>query len=312
MEIPTVLLLLLPLSLAAGVDLYLTLLAVVGTGVMGAGVVGAATIPAPIGTPILLGLAILYCAEAVADLQPVLALGWHNLQLLLRPFGGVLLGSFLLQGEPLLILLLGVAMAGVVAAFSHVLFWGHSLVLRLTSGHRFSPVALNAASDFAVVLFLGLTSVRPDAAVFLATVLLGLGLLFGHSRHGAVRFGLALLVDRVWGIVSPTEWREAGDLPAKIRTEPSLKPLGNLRGARAAIWGIVGPRRFRGGWILQRDRELFFAYRRARGYRVLPIGGRQEEVEVGPLSKVIRYFSPEGARSALFLQMGLNGPESHK
>jgi hypothetical protein len=40
--------------------------------------------------------------------------------------------------------------------------------------------------------------------------------------------------------------------------------------------------------------------------------GIEEMVEVGALSKTIRYRSPDEGSSALFLQQGLIGPESHK
>jgi hypothetical protein len=310
MEIPPQLLLLLPLSVAAGVDLYLTLLAVV-VGVS-TGAAGGAELPPLVSLSVLLGLAGLYLAELMAELRPFSALLWHNLQLVLRPLGAVLLGLFLLRGEATVFVFLGAAMAGVVAAFTHVLFWGKNLVLRIAPHPGRSLFLLNLAGDLVVVALVGLAIFRPEPGALVAVLLLLVGLLFGGNLHGVVRFGLALLADRLWGIVSPSRWKTEGELPRWTLQEAAQAAPGTPLGARAVTWGVVGTGVFKSGWILQRNRDLLFLYRRGRGARMVPIAGVQTEVVAGPLAKTVRYRTSEGAPSALFLQMGLNAPESHK
>jgi len=312
MEIPPQLLILLPLAVAAGVDLYLTLL-VVGLAVqLGLGALGGPTISPAQGMPLLLGLAGLYVAEAAMESRPLTALLWHNLQLILRPLGGALLGLFLLGGGPWGFTVLGAAMGGLVAAFSHVLVWGQGLLLRIVPGQRLPPRAFNFAGDLAVVALLTLTLLRPDWGVLLATLLLLFGLVLGRNHHGVVRFGLTLLLGRAWAIVSPTAWKPGADLPAWIQKGIGLDSVDSHRGVPAATWGLIGRRRFKEGWILQKNQEMFFAFRRRRRAEFVGLDGQQEEVEVGTLSKTIQYRGSGEGPSALFLQVGLIGLESHK
>jgi hypothetical protein len=112
--------------------------------------------------------------------------------------------------------------------------------------------------------------------------------------------------------VSPTDWRTTDQLPGWIGTESGQIVHERDRGVRAGTWGVVGPGRFREGWILQRNQDLLFVHRRGRTAVMSRVEGGQDGVEFGPLWKTIRYRSDEGVPSALFLQMGLNGPESHK
>jgi hypothetical protein len=312
MEILPQVKILLPLAVAAGVDLYLTLLTIALAVLMGWGNLGETALSPLEGMPILIGLALLYGAEAATESRPTPALLWHNLQLILRPLGAGLLGLFLLRAEPAGWMVLGAATTGIVAAFSHVLVWGQGIILRIVPLQRPSPRAFGLWGDLAVVALLALTLANPDLGGLLAALLLLIGLFFGRRRHGAVRFGFTLFVEKVWGIVSPTSWRTGSELPAWVRKGIDMDWLEATRGAPAATWGVVGPHRFEDGWILQKNREIFFAYRRGTAPLHIRLDGVEETVELGPLSKTIAYRSPEGDPSALFLQMGLIGPESHK
>ncbi len=243
METPPELLILLPLALAAGLDLYLTLLTV-GAAIslgLGVGTLGGSAISLLQGAPMLLGMAALFIAEATMESRSVGALLWHNLQLFFRPFGASLLGLFLLQGEGPAIMILGAAMAGVVAAFSHVLYWGQSFLLRLVPDQRLSPLAFTLAGDLATVALLALTLVNPNLSVLLGTLLLLLGLILGRSLHGAVRFGLTLFLERVWGIVSPTVWQTDAELPAWIQEWTDPDSLNGAQGRPGCDLGRSRP-----------------------------------------------------------------------
>lgn len=312
MEVPPPFFLLLPLAGAAGLDLYLTLLAVIGLGLSGSGFMDAAGLSFSTGAPAIMGLAALYLLEAFADLRASLALGWHALQLLIRPAGAGLLALHLLQGEPPAVLLAGVLMAGIVGAFSHVLLFGQAILIRLAPNPRLTPGKLILLSDLLAIALLTSAVFIPDWAPLGTILLLLLGLILGRDHHGAVRFGLALLADKFWGIVSPTRWLEVGRFPPWVRSTLPPEPVNTIRGAPGATWGLAHPGGFRNGWVIKRNDELFFAFRRGRTVRTLPLTGTREGTEVGPLARIIRFSSPEGPQSALFLQVGLNAPESHK
>ncbi len=320
MDIPPQLLLLLPVAVAAGLDLYLATLAVATAALLGVGIPGASplgivadpSLSPWVGTGGLLGLGCLYLAEAFAEARPVLAFLWHNLQLLFRPIGTALIALFLLWGEPPLTLLAGAAMAGVVAAFVHVLFWGQTILLRIVPGKRLPPPIFSLIADIASAVLLVLALLRPGLGFVLAILVLVSGLILGRSQHGAVRFGMTRLVDGIWGILSPVGWQQIPELPHWVQEANAASAHAGTSGARAGTWGVTGPGHFRDGWILQGDSQLLFVHRRATAVSVVAMSGIEEGVEVGPLWKAIRYRSQDGAQSALFLQVGLYGSESHK
>lgn len=311
MDVPLHLLVVLPLSIAAGLDLYLTLLAA-GTGMILFGGDPVPELSTWVSLPLTLGLVALYLAELMAELRPVSALFWHNLQLLFRPLGAALLAFHLLRGEAAVFMVMGAAMAGTVAAFCHVLFWGLLLVAHLTTRPRRALLALTLLADVAAIAFVVLASFRVEPGVAAAGLLLLCGLAFGHHLHGATRFGLALLADRVWGIVSPTGWKPGSDLPSWVGELSRESVQESARGARAGTVGVPGIGRFRAGWILQGNQYLLFGFRAGWGTKAERLEGEWLEEETGPLAKTVRFRSPEGARWALFLQMGLNAPEPHK
>jgi hypothetical protein len=312
MDVPPEVFFLLTLSVAAGIDLYLTLLVLGVAGFLGTGDGGGVALTSFIGLPVLLGLGCLYLTEALAELRPSLAVLWHSLQFILRPLGAMLLGMFFLEAEGLPVVLLGIAMAGVVALFSHLLVWGQGLIFRLVPGRSPPLLLLNLSSDLWAVALLTMAMTLPELGALGAILFLAAGTIFGGARLGAFRFGLALSADRVWGIVSPAEWRPQDELPRWVRNAAASVPLEGVKGARAATWGVLGFSKFREGWILRRNERLFFVPRQGREPRILPFDEAPKEVRVGPFAKTLLFRSSDGDLSALFLQMGLNAPESHK
>lgn len=311
MDLPPELLLLLPLAVAAGLDLHLTLL-VLFTGTAMIEGVSILDLPHTVGIPLLFVLAGLYLAELAAELRPFPALAWHTLQLVLRPLGAGLLGVYLLREEAFPYPAVGIIGAMAVAAFCHVLSWGYRLVSFLGNRPSRINVGLTIAADLLALGFLALAHFHPGAAAPAAGLFLALGLAFGGSLHGAARFGVALLTDRVWGIVSPTEWWGEEELPRWIRTRVAEGVPGSTRGAPCATIGVAGPGRFKAGWILQRNKGLLFGFRKRWGSGIRPLDGDRLGEEIGTLARTIRYRSSDGTPWALFLQVGLNAPESHK
>ena len=306
--LPPLLLLLLPLAVAAGTDLYLTLLVLGLSAWLGDWAPGGDSL-IPLGGQLsLLGLTLLYLIEAAAELRPLSALAWHNLQLLLRPLGGMLLGLILVNGaSPGVSALVAVA-AGLVAAFAHVLSWGGGLLLRISPQGRVSPATFNLALDTATLALVVLALERPAWGFVAAGLLLLTGLVAGGGLHGVTRFGASLLWGRIWEFSSPPGWIPSEDLPPWILREAGEDPSGGLRALRAGALGIPGVRGFRDGWVVERGRDLFFMFTATTRPRMVPLDSwTPEEESPGPLTLNLRFRTPGGGRSALFLQK--NGPD---
>ena len=310
--LPLPLLLLLPLALAAGVDLFLTLLVVVASVELGWGILQDTGYPS-LRWGILFVVALLYLLEVVMEIRPMRGLIWHNLQLILRPLGGALLALTVLEGIPTPLFFIGTLLAGVVTAFTHVLSWGEKLYRLLSPDRRVSALTHSLAEDTLVLAFLVLTIEHPGPAFLLSGALLLTGLLAGTRFHHLARFGIALLRDRVWGIVSPTRWQDAPELPGWIgrwcRTEGFL----GIQGLRAGANGLPGTRGFREGWVLESGALRFFAFRSLGARVFIPLDGLQMFPEE-PSSITVRVpmEGTDGSKSALFLQRGGPGLKSHK
>lgn len=313
LSLPMGFLLLLPFSVAAGMDLYLTLLTVSLTAGMATELPAVSGHPPYAGFASIVMLGLLYLAEFAAEQRPSVALVWHNLQLLLRPLGGALLGIVFLEGEPPAIVALGMGLASIVAAFTHVLAWGGSLLLRLVPGHGPSPILLSLAQDAGTVGLLALALLRPDLAFLGTTGLLIITLVMGRPLHAVVRFGWALMEDSIWGIVSSPRWRRQEELPRWLRKETNHLPPHWVRGIRAATVGVSGPGHFTEGWVVDVSGETSFCYRRKLAGRIIPLTALLEgEPRVDALSVRIPLRSVDAAMAALFLQKGAPGIKSHK
>ena len=310
--LPLPLLLLLPLALAAGVDLFLTILVVVASVELGWGILQD-TSHTSLRWGILMVVTLLYLLEVVMEIRPMRGLIWHNLQLILRPLGGALLALTVLEGIPTPLFLLGTLLAAVVTAFTHVLSWGGKLHRLLSPDRRVSPLTHSLAEDTLVLAFLVFTVEHPGPVFLLSSALLLAGLLAGTQFHHLTRFGIALLRDRVWGIVSPTRWQDAPELPGWIGRWSRAEGFLGIQGLRAGARGLPGTRGFREGWVLESGARRFFAFRSLRAPVFIPLDGFQmSPAEPSSIAVSVPMAGADGSKSALFLQRGGPGLKSHK
>jgi hypothetical protein len=310
--LPPTLLLLLPFSLAAGVDLFLTLL-VVAVSFDPIWVSPEVPLPPPLrwGIPSLLGL--FYLLEGGLELRPLPCLIWHNLQLVLRPVAAFLLSLTLIEGAPLSILIPAALGAAVVAAFAHVLSWGGKVQRLLSPPTRVSPLTFTLAEDTLALALLVAAIEAPVPAFLLSGALLLGGLVLGAGRHHLVRFGVPLLVDRFWGIFSPTSWAGADELPPWVRELAKEHGILGLRGLRAGALGLPLVRGFREGWLLEAGPRAFLALRRVGEGTLSPLDEFEPfPPEVGAVALRIPMRAQNGAEWALFLQRGAPVQKSHK
>jgi hypothetical protein len=310
--LPLPFLLLFPLALAAGVDLFLTLLVVLASMELGWTTLQAGGTPS-LRWGVMAMLALLYLVEWGMELRPLRGLVWHNLQLALRPLGAFLLALTLLDGAPTLPLFLGATAAAVVAAFSHVLAWGGKLQRFLLPSPSLSPITHALAEDTLVLALLVLAFEQPGIAFPLSGGILLAGLMAGGPFHHLTRFGTALLRDSVWGIVEPVRWLEEGELPKWIQRWSQGQDFTGVRGLRAGMKGLPKAQRFRDGWLLEAGPVRFLAYRRLRGAVFTSLAGFHLFPQPpSALAQTTRLEAPDGSRSALFLHRGAPGPKPHK
>lgn len=310
--LPPPFLLLLPFALAAGVDLFLTLLVVTASLDLGlGGLPGVGEHPLRWG--VLAVVAFLYLLEGGMELRPLRGLIWHNLQLVLRPLGGALLALTLLEGLPIYLVLCGTLLTAVVAAFAHVMSWGEKLSQFLSPSRPVSALTHSLAEDTLVLALLVLAIEHPPLAFLLTGALLVAGLLVGGSLHHLTRFGISLLWDRVWGMVSPTRWQETTELPGWIGSWSRTEGFLGIQGLRCGARGLPRTKGFKEGWILESGGARFFAFRTIWG----PVFVSLEELQMFPgepssIAVRVPLEAPDGSKSALFLQRGGPEPKSHK
>jgi hypothetical protein len=312
LDLPVPFLLLLSLSVAAGVDFPLTLLVLGLSQVLGDSGIQDGTVH-PLHWMVLAGMAGLYLVETGSELRPRAASLWHNLQLFLRPLGGFLLALVVLEGFPSTVRLVAGIAAGIVCAFSHVLSWGPKLLFFLNPHRKVSIATRTLGEDTLLLAFLILVLERPDIGFALSALILLLGLILGGPLHQVVRFGFGALRSDVADLLSPPRWRDAQELPPWIGGESGDLPASQLRGMPAAIDKAPGVRGFRDGFLVDSGSERSFAFRRRGKTTTIPLDAlvMAEEGSV-TLARRFSMTAEDGTRSALFLQRNAPDLKSHK
>jgi hypothetical protein len=255
-----------PLSIAAGVDLYLTLLLI---GVAPTTSLWEAPLPGALGDLDSPGLLIVvgscYLLEFAAERFGVSSLIWNGFHALLRPLSGFLLGVLVLDGLPLWAMAIGALLAGFVASFVHAVRSGGAIIRHLTSNDRVSSLLLSLTEDVGVLAVVVLTLDRAGAAAVAAGVLLIAISAFAANRLRAFGFGITLLASRPLAGLRTRRWHGGDSLPPWVTEAVSgnagLEELGTVRGTPAAGHRIPGAPAFAIGWLVIREGNPTFAYR---------------------------------------------------
>jgi hypothetical protein len=312
LELPAPFVLLLPLSLAAGVDFFLTLLVLalsIGPGFQD----GPALFPDALHWSIPAFFLAFYLIEAAAELRPFPALLWHTGQLIFRPLGGGLLAMALLDGLSPDLQVLGALAGGVVCAFTHVLSWGRKLLGFLASDPRPHRLVGVFAEDALVLGFLFSCILAPKLAFGVSAPLLILGLLLGGPLHQVARFGLFLARARTLGLLDPPGWRGSSEMPVWIGTMKVGDETSRRRGLPAGALGFPGFQGFREGWMVESGGRRWFVTRRRGRPEATPLPPfHPGDGMRGDLALMVPVPFPEKPRSALFLQRIPPSAKSHK
>lgn len=277
--LPPELLVLLPLALAAGIDLYLTLL------FLGAAPTTswwAQPLPGALGdldSPgVLIMVGTFYLLEFAAERYATSALVWNAFHAIIRPLAGALLALLLLDGEPFALAIVGAVLAGAVASFAHSVRSGGAIVRWLGSATSPHVLLVSMAEDVIVLGLVALALDAPLTALGVAAILLVVVVSSAGPAHArAFAFAVRLAVARVSQTLTQRRWLGPDELPAWVRRSLEgdvLAPGGGLRGSPAGAHRLPGAPRFATGWIVVRGGSPLFVYRRRRG---------PESVDLGPL-----------------------------
>lgn len=277
-DLPLELLILLPLALAAGLDLYLTLL-VLGVAPMTPwwdpplpGALGDLDGPA-----IVIVLGILYLAELAAERFEASALAWNATHAWIRPLSGALLGVLLLHGQSPALVLLGAAASGAVASLAHAVRSGAGVIRRLDPSPVPDMVLFSLLEDAVVLGLVAAALDAPLVAVAASAMVVLAGVPRSRSRIRAFLFVTRLAMARLFRPLEQRSWIDGERLPAWVRAELTadvMAPGGGLRGSPAAVLRGPGLPLFATGWIVIRgDSPVFVHGRYLGGARAAELGG---------------------------------------
>ena len=263
--IPTLLLFLPALSLAAGLDLYLTLL-VLGlaphTGLWETAPPGALGDLGSAGVLLVAGG--FYFMEVAAERWPTSALVWNGFHGVIRPLSGVLLALLLLDGEPTHILAVGALLAGVLASLAHGVRTGSRVLLWLRGAAAPNRWLLSAMEDVVVIGLIALALDLPGAAAVVVLAITAVWLARGRSDIRAFLFAARLGIGRLWGSLGRARWTHPENFPHWVRRKLEgdvMAPGGGLRGSPAAAYRLPGAARFTTGWVVVRGDTPLFVHR---------------------------------------------------
>lgn len=298
LPLPPEALALVPLALAAGVDLYLTLLFLGAAPILGwwdalPGALGDLNSP---GVLVMVGT--FYVLELLFEFFPSAALFWNAFHAIIRPLAGALLALLLLAGHPLAVVVPGALVAGVLASAAHATRTGGGVLFWLDSRKEPHRVLVALLEDACVLGMVVLLLDSPPAALAASALVALAGIRAMGSQVRAFAFAVELVWARVWLTLGQPRWRDPEEFPWWVRDalkDDVMAPGGGLRGCPAAGHRLPGAPRFAIGWVVVRgDTPLFVYLRRARTARV----------DLGTVQ------ARDVAESAFFRRVEMAGPAS--
>jgi Domain of unknown function (DUF4126) len=310
--VPPELLVLPPLALAAGVDLYLTLLFLGAAPTFG----WWTDLPGALGDLDSLGvLAIVgdfYLLEFLTERWPSGALFWNAFHAIIRPVAGALLALLLLDAQPTHLKVAGAVVAGALACGAHATRTGGGILQWLDSARHPNRLLMSLLEDVCVLGMVTLLLDSPRWALAVSVfVILAASPLVG-PQVGAFAFAVRLVWGRVWGTLGRRRWDDPETFPGWVRDAlegDPMAPGGGLRGSPAACHRLPGAPRFSTGWVVVRgDTPLFVFPKRRKGPGRVDLGAlRATEVSRSAFFRRVK-LQAAPAQASANLYFGLDGP----
>jgi len=311
-DLPPEFLVLVPLAVAAGIDLYLTLL-----------FLGAAPttpwwdhpLPGALGDLDSLGVLVtvgaFFILEFAAERFAPTALVWNAFHAVIRPVSGALIALLLLEGQSLPILLSGVILAAGFASLAHAVRSGGAILRWLSPASTPHVLVVSLLEDAVVLGLVVLVLDLPIWALALSGALLVLSAPTAPSHIRAFAFAVRLAAGRAFQTLVQRRWLGQEELPTWVRRSLAgdvLAPGGGLRGSPAGTYRLPGTPRFATGWIVVRGSSAIFATRGLLGSASVIDLGRltTERVEDTGFFRRVDLTSEAGAEACVFFSV--NGP----
>ncbi|NJD18878.1 MAG: DUF4126 domain-containing protein [Gemmatimonadetes bacterium] len=307
LPIPPEILALAPLALAAGVDLYLTLLFLGAAPALG----WWDTLPGALGDLNSFGVLVMvgtfYLLELLAELLPSAALFWNASHAIIRPVAGALLALLLLDGHALSVVIPGAFLAGLLASGAHATRTGGGVLFWLDSKRMPNRFLVALLEDACVLGTVVLLLDAPLVALAVSLVVsLGSWRVVG-SQVRAFAFAVELVWAKVWLTLGQPRWSDPEDFPWWVRGAlrgDVMAPGGGLRGTRAGGHRLPGAPRFAVGWVVGRGDTPLFVFRRRAHVAWVDLGTLRAQgvaesaffrrVEMGGPGSPILYFRLDG------------------
>ena len=282
-ELPAELIVLAPLALAAGIDLYLTLL-----------FLGAAPttpwwdhpMPGSLGDLDSLGVLItvgaFYILEFTAERYAPAALLWNAFHAVIRPVSGALLALLLLEGQGFPLVLSGAVVAAGLTSLAHAIRSGGAILRWLSPGPTPHVLLVSILEDALVLGLLALVLDQPLWALGVAGLLMAISLPRAPSDVRAFGFAVRLVGARAFHSLVQRRWIGQDELPQWVRLALEgdvLAPGGGLRGSPVGAYRLPGAPRFSVGWVVVRGGSPIFVHRRRRAASGVPIDLGDLEVQ---------------------------------
>lgn len=312
LELPAEFLVLVPLSLAAGIDLYLTLL-----------FLGAAPttpwwdhpMPGSLGELDSLGVLItagaFYILEFAAERYPAAGLLWNASHAVIRPVSGALLAFLLLEGQGIPAVSLGSLLAAALASFSHAVRSGGAILRWLSPGPTPHVLLVSLLEDAVVLALIALLLDIPVWAAGLAAALVLVSMPTAPSHLRVFVFAVRLVTWRAFQTLVQRRWLGQEELPKWVRRSLErdvLAPGGGLRGSPVGAYRLPGAPRFATGWVVVRGGSPIFVHRRRADLdAVIDLGALEARgVSDAGLYRRVDLVSATGVGACVFFSV--NGP----
>lgn len=311
MAVSTALLSVLPLAMAAGIDLYLTLFligVVPATGLWETPLVGALDDLSAL--PVLVVVGALYAVEFAAERSRRAALAWNAFHAVIRPVSGALLALLVLDGQPFGVVAAGVVIGGAITSLTHGVRCGAFVLRWIQPTGAPSRLLFSLGEDAVVLGLVALTLDAPFWGTLLAVVVVLVGARHTPSTLRAFVFGTRVGAERVLRPLDHRRWRHADRFPSWLRaallhgTEPISEAL--ARGTPAAAGRLPGAPSFATGWLVVGTRGPMFACRRGPSAALIPLYDLTTPPTVD--GQFFRRLELLGRGRGMFLLFGSDGP----
>ncbi len=242
--LPPEVVILAPLAIAAGIDLYLTLLFL---GVMPTTTWWSEPLPGALGDldslAVMIMLGSFYLLEFAAERFPTPTLAWNAFHTVIRPVSVALLALLLLDGQAPLVIAFGAVIAGALASAAHSIRSGALILRWLGSSPAPHPLLTSLVEDVVVLGLVALVIDQPTWALAAGVLLAEGGSVGGASRVRAFIFAVRLAAGRVFQTLGARRWTNTEHFPRWVWTALEgdvMAPGGGLRGSPVGAHRLPG------------------------------------------------------------------------